>query len=89
MERPVVHFSNSDSNYAKHENRSGEDGFPLVGAEAAVAPVAVPQSENPEAGKAVHSHRHARVLFLPYLAAARLRREKVTWKSVNLRYCAH
>jgi len=79
--RTLLH---SDSNYAKHENSSGEDGFPLVGAEQPVAPVRYRKVKILSLAKQFTLIAMLACLFLPYLAAAQAEApKKVTWKSVE------
>ena len=70
--------------YAKHENRSGEDGFRLVGAEQPVALVRYRKVKIPSLAKQFTLIAMLACLFLPYLAAAQAEApKKVTWKSVE------
>src|SRR5258708_40286846 len=70
--------------YAKHENSSGEDGFPLVGAEQRVAPVRYRKVNILSLAKPFTLTAMLACLFLPYLAAAQAEApKKATWKSVE------
>src|SRR5258707_3457452 len=65
--RTLLH---SDPNYAKRENSSGEDGFPLVGAEQPVALVRYRKVKIPSLAKQFTLIAMLACLFLPYLAPA-------------------